>query len=96
MRTGWLGIPFWVYFAACLALSIVWLFIWPSGKVGPDAGLSYFLLRWGHSLTWALLAGACLCWALDAATVGTVLAVTSLPVYLAFMAAVFVGGSSSN
>lgn len=96
MHTGWFGIPFWVYLAACLALSTVWLFVWPSDKVGPGAGLRYFLLRWGHSLTWALLGAACLCWALSAATAGTILAVASLPAYLAFVAAMFIGGSSRD
>lgn len=94
MRTGWFGVPFWVYLAGCAALSLLWLFVWPSDRVSGDAGLRYFLLRWGHSLTWALLASACLCWALDALTAGTVLALASLPVYLAFMAAVFIGGPS--
>lgn len=41
MRTGWFGVPFWVYLVGCAALSLLWLFVWPSDRVSGDAGLRY-------------------------------------------------------
>lgn len=59
-----LGISIYVWGAGCLALAVVYAFAWPRPK--PDApprpAWADFVLRYLHSLVWALLAGACFLW----------------------------------
>jgi hypothetical protein len=57
---GWLGIPYAAYAAGCLALAVVWVVVWPSGKAAGLDAPWLLALRWGHAIAWALLGLMCL------------------------------------
>ncbi len=50
------GIPVIVLGGVCLGLTIVWVFVWPRGRVTPADGMRYLIVRWFHALVWLLLA----------------------------------------
>ena len=56
MINGFLNIPYFVWSALALILAIVWVYIGPHAKMTPTPGFRYFIIRWGHALTWLLLA----------------------------------------
>ena len=57
MIKGILNIPYFVWSVLALLLAIVWVYVWPHQAVTvPSAGFRNFVVRWGHSLTWLLLA----------------------------------------
>lgn len=94
MERGWLNLPYLAWAAICLALALLWAFVWPHERVSADAApLRLFVVRWGHTLTWGLLAAMCLLRATGspaAAGWGGLVGMLALPVYLAFLAATFV------
>lgn len=57
---GWLGLPYIAWAAICLGVATIWVFLWPHERAGGAGPLRYFLIRWGHALTWALLGLLCL------------------------------------
>lgn len=47
----------WVWALPCAAVAVLYAVVWPASKVTSDTTTpSYLLLRWGHSVTWVLLA----------------------------------------
>lgn len=88
MDEGFLGIPFALWGAVCLLLSIVWGVFWPSDKAVPGDIPRFMVLRWGHALVWLLLAISALLAGyglLGGMQTARVLALLSLGVYLVFM-----------
>lgn len=93
MENKLLGIPYLVWAAAALLVSLIWVFFWPSDRVNlPTHGWletgRYLILRWGHALTWLLLCIAALIAgfpALGGASIAQPVAFASLIVYLIFM-----------
>jgi hypothetical protein len=56
VNKGFLNVP-WFFWALCaLALSVLWIFVGPHTKLTDTQGLRSLVIRWGHSLTWLLLA----------------------------------------
>jgi hypothetical protein len=53
---GFLNIPYFVWSALALILAIVWVYVGPHTKLTPTSDFRYFVIRWGHALTWLLLA----------------------------------------
>lgn len=58
MTTTFLGIPFLIWGLLCLVLTVIWVFVWPSGKAIGTDGLRAIILRWFHALVWLLLAAS--------------------------------------
>jgi hypothetical protein len=93
MERGWFGVPFLIYAAVCLALAVVWVFVWPIDKAVGAVDLRFFLVRLGHSLVWALLGLMCLLksgFTPALADPAKLVGLAALPVYLGFVAASFV------
>lgn len=93
MERGWLNLPYLAWAAICLAVAVVWAIYWPHERAGEAATLRFFLIRWGHSLTWALLGAMCLMKATGQQPLsgwGNTVGLLALGVYLAFLAATFV------
>lgn len=91
--TGFFGIAWWVWGLLCLALAIVWTFIWPTDRVTADTpALAAFLIRWGHAATWYLLAANFFVrqWLPGATTFANLLALGGLAAYIGFMVSAFV------
>ncbi|MCU0485394.1 MAG: hypothetical protein MUC85_04725 [Anaerolineales bacterium] len=59
-----LGISIYFWGAASLVLAVLYAFTWPRPRpeAPPRPAWAQFVLRYLHSLVWALLAGACFLW----------------------------------
>ena len=73
----------------CLAAAIAYLFKWPRPKAdsgGPPRSRStHIVLRWCHSVVWALLAASCFLWAGGPSLLANALALLALILYLIFL-----------
>ncbi len=56
MIKGFLNLPWFVWAALALVVATVYAFVWPQKIAGAVTGLRFFIIRWGHMLTWILLA----------------------------------------
>jgi hypothetical protein len=88
------GLPWYVWGLLCLMVAAIYLVVWPrpARKSGAPARPLWrqFVLRWFHSLVWALLALSCFVQASQIAgsrAVGGALAVLAGVMYLVFMGA---------
>ncbi len=79
----------WVWALFCVGIAGAYALVWPASKVtAGTTALRYFILRWGHSATWVLLAlsfgvrGATTRWS---SRIANLLAVVALLTYAAFL-----------
>jgi hypothetical protein len=82
------GIPLTVWALICLGIAAVYWYIWPkpdARRTKPRGKGVAFILRAGHSLVWVLLAAGCLMGAYGYGTAGWIIALTALPLYIAFI-----------
>ncbi len=56
MFKGFLNIPYFAWTALALIVAGVFVYVWPHKAVTVTTGFRYFIIRWGHALTWVLLA----------------------------------------
>jgi len=56
MTTGFLNIPYFAWTAIALVIAVIFVYVWPRKAVTASAGFRFFVIRWGHALTWLLLA----------------------------------------
>lgn len=56
MINGFLNFPYFAWTAIALLIAVIFAFVWPRKAVTTTTGFRYFLVRWGHALTWLLLA----------------------------------------
>jgi hypothetical protein len=79
------GLPLPVWGGLCLALAVLFIFLWPANK--QVSGVPYLILRWAHALVWMVLAVSCFvrAWIPRSAGTANVLAFLALPVYLIFV-----------
>ncbi|MFN8402733.1 MAG: hypothetical protein U0V48_04155 [Anaerolineales bacterium] len=56
MIQGFLNLPYFAWTAIALVIAVIFVFIWPHKAVTTTTGFRYFVIRWGHALTWVLLA----------------------------------------
>lgn len=56
MIKGFLDLPWFLWAALALILAIIWVYVEPHTKMTPTPGFRYFIIRWGHALTWLFLA----------------------------------------
>ena len=91
---GWFSLPWWVYGMAALLLAVVWALVWPSDRLVVNASEGRALLvRWGHALTWLLLAVSFFMragWLPGGEGAANLIAMGALLAYFGFLAATFV------
>jgi hypothetical protein len=56
MITGFFNIPWFGWAAVAFVIAVIYTFVWPRMVVTVPSGFRFFILRWGHALTWTLLA----------------------------------------
>ncbi|HMR99159.1 MAG TPA: hypothetical protein PKE62_07870 [Anaerolineales bacterium] len=56
MIRGFLNIPYFAWTTISLVIAVIFAYVWPHKAVTASAGFRFFVIRWGHSLTWVLLA----------------------------------------
>jgi hypothetical protein len=55
MIRGWLNLPWFVWAALAFLISVIYSFALPHQAATATTGFRFFVLRWGHALTWSLL-----------------------------------------
>ena len=56
MIRGFLNLPYFAWSALALIVAVIFVYIWPHKAVTATTGFRYFVIRWGHALTWLFLA----------------------------------------
>ena len=56
MIRGFLNLPWFLWATLALLIAIIYTFIWPQKSVEATNDFRFFIVRWGHALTWLLLA----------------------------------------
>ena len=56
MIKGFLNLPWFVWAALALLIAIIYAFVWPQKTAEGISGFRFFIIRWGHTLTWVLIA----------------------------------------
>lgn len=89
---GFLNVPWLAWAALSLALAVLWVFVGPHTRMPPDGGLRFLVIRWGHALTWLLLAASFFLRGVAPARAGAAnaLAVAGGVVYALFIVMTFV------
>jgi hypothetical protein len=55
MIKGFLNLPWFVWAGLALIVAVTYSFVWPQRAGTAAFGFRFFILRWGHALTWVLL-----------------------------------------
>ena len=92
MIKGFLNVPYFVWTALALILGVVWVYVGPHTKMDVAPGFRYLVIRWGHALTWLLLAVSFLMRALSPSLngVANLIATAAGLAYLLFIMMTFV------
>ncbi len=92
MDVSFWGIPLIVWFVVCLAVAVAYYVVWPKPREGAPARPFWLhgILRWFHSLVWALLALACVAGMAISSQAAKPVALSALAVYIVFMLAFLV------
>ena len=56
MIKGFLNLPWFLWAAPALVVAVIYAFVWPHENATLTSGFRSFILRWGHTLAWVLLA----------------------------------------
>jgi len=56
MIEGFLNLPWFLWAALALILAFIWIYVGPHTKIPASPSLRFFIIHWGHALTWLLLA----------------------------------------
>jgi hypothetical protein len=56
MNKGFLNLPWFIWAVATLIIAVVFAFVWPQEEAMGATGFQFLVIRWGHTLTWVLLA----------------------------------------
>ena len=55
MIKGFLNFPWFAWAVLTLVVALIYSFIWIPKGTNEAVGFRFFILRWGHALTWFLL-----------------------------------------
>ena len=90
MVKGFLNLPWFLWAALALIVAMIYSFVWPHKAA--TTGFSFFILRWGHALTWILLTINFLLRGIDPGLNGAanLIAVVGGLVYVLFLVMTFV------
>ena len=55
MSSGFLHLPWFLWAGLALVIAVVYSFIWPKKSVTETHRFRFFIVSWGHALTWFLL-----------------------------------------
>ena len=92
MIKGFLNLPWLVWAGLALVVAIVYAFVWPQKAAMAAPGFRFLILRWGHALTWLLIAVHFLLRGLSPSLNGlaNIMALAGGLMYLLFMVMAFV------
>jgi hypothetical protein len=84
-----LGLPFTVWGLICLAVAVLYAFIYPrqneDTRQPPRSPAVQFVLRWFHSIVWLLLASTCFILVSGPSSLANSLAYLALFLYVVFI-----------
>lgn len=92
MIKGFLNIPYFAWTALAIVIAVIFVYVGPHNKITVTPGFRHLVIRWGHALTWILLALSFFLRGLSPSLngVANLLAATGGLVYLLFMVMTFV------
>ena len=92
MIKGFLNLPWFLWAALALIVAVIYSFVWPNRNVTLTSGFRFFILRWGHALTWLLIAINFLLRGISPSLNGAanLIALAGGLIYILFLAIVFV------
>ena len=92
MIKGFLNLPWFLWAGIALIIAVIYTFVWPHKEVANATGFRFFVLRWGHALTWLLLTINFLLRGIDPSLNGlaSLIALAGGLMYLLFMVMTFV------
>jgi hypothetical protein len=82
------GISWWIWAGAALIVAIIYAFVYPQPGEGVTlAAWQSWVLRWGHTAVWVVLAASCVIRALSPQSAGIAnnIAFLALPLYGLFL-----------
>lgn len=56
MFKGSLNLPWFGWAVFALVVAVIYSFVWPRRAATMATGFRFFVIRWGHAVTWLLLA----------------------------------------
>jgi len=56
MILGFFGFPWFLWSGVSALIAIIYSFVWPKEAASESIGFRRFVIRWGHAVTWGLLA----------------------------------------
>jgi len=56
MIKGFLNLPWFLWATLALIIAVIYSFVWPNNALTVASDFRFFIIRWGHALTWVLLA----------------------------------------
>lgn len=92
MIKGFLNLPWFLWAGIALGAAVIFAFVWPDKDVTVITGFRFFIIRWGHALTWVFLAVSFLLRGVgpDLNGVSSFFALAGGVTYLLFMTMMFV------
>ena len=92
MIKSFINLPYFAWTALALVVAVIFVYIGPHNKLMVTPGLRYLVIRWGHALTWVLLAISFFLRGVSPSLngVANLIAASGGLVYLLFMAMTFV------
>ena len=89
MNSTFWGLPVEVWVGLCLVVAGIYGVIWPRPTPGEQRSpWTAFILRWGHTLVWVLLAAALLAYRFVGLLPAQVLGLSGAALYVLFMATI--------
>lgn len=85
MNATFLGLPLPIWSAICLAVGVVYLFLWPKPGDRERDRFTHIVLRWFHAAVWLLLAVAALLAAAGSETIAAVAILVGVLMYVIFL-----------
>jgi len=56
MSKGFLNLPWFAWAGISILVAVFYYFVWPQKAVTASSGFRFLMIRYAHTLTWALLA----------------------------------------
>ena len=92
MIKGFLNLPWLVWAGLAFVVAVIYTFFWPKDRIADLTGFRFFVLRWGHALTWLLISINFILRGLDPKLNGAanMMAAAGGLIYLLFIAMTFI------
>jgi hypothetical protein len=91
MNQGFYGLSWYAWAGITLALTVLYIFLWPKQRAEGHTGFRFLIMRWGHALVWVLLTVNFILRGLSSSLAGaaSIIALIALAMYIVFLVLTF-------